>query len=97
MEILCSAGIRFSLDDFGTGHATRTDKIDQSFICDITTDASDEVIVRTIIVMCNAPGMEVIAEVVETEQQRAFLVRNGCYTYQAICLDNLCQLRSFRI
>jgi diguanylate cyclase (GGDEF)-like protein len=105
MEILCSAGIRFSLDDFGTGHSSLTYlkrlpleqvKIDQSFICDITTDASDEVIVRTIIVMCNALGMEVVAEGVETEEQRAFLARNGCYTYQGYLFGKPMPMEEFQ-
>ena len=91
MQALCAVGIRFSLDDFGTGHSSLTYlkrlpleqiKIDKSFVNDIATNVSDEVIVRTIIVMSKSLGMDVIAEGVETEDQREFLARNGCHKYQ---------------
>lgn len=105
MEILCNAGIRFSLDDFGTGHSSLTYlkrlpleqiKIDQSFVNDIATDPSDKVIVRTIIVMSNSLGMEVIAEGVETEDQRDFLAQNGCYTYQGYLFGRPMPIEDFQ-
>ncbi|OZB45825.1 MAG: hypothetical protein B7X42_08730, partial [Thiomonas sp. 14-66-4] len=49
---------------------------------DITTDSNDAAIVRTIIGMAKNLGLNVIAEGVETEQQRDFLDRNGCNAYQ---------------
>lgn len=91
MDVLCGTGISFALDDFGTGYSSlaylkrlpvEQIKIDRSFVRDISHDLSDEVIVRTIIVMSNTLGMKVIAEGVETEDQRDILARNGCYTYQ---------------
>lgn len=91
MDVLWGTGIRFALDDFGTGYSSlaylkrlpvEKIKIDRSFVRDISHDLSDEVIVRTIIVMSNTLGMKVIAEGIETEDQRDILARNGCYTYQ---------------
>ena len=46
--------------------------------------------------MCNALGMEVIAEGVETEEQRAFLARNGCYTYQGYLFGKPMPIEEFQ-
>ncbi len=91
MRALQLLGIRFSLDDFGTGHSSLQYlkrlpldqiKIDQSFVRDITTDANDAVIVKTIISMSEAMGLNVIAEGVETQAQRDFLEAHGCHIFQ---------------
>jgi diguanylate cyclase (GGDEF)-like protein/PAS domain S-box-containing protein len=91
MQTLRAIGIRFSMDDFGTGQSSLTYlkslpleqiKIDQSFVCDITTDPGNATIVQTIIGMAGNLGLDVIAEGVETEQQRTFLERHGCHAYQ---------------
>ncbi|NEX61053.1 bifunctional diguanylate cyclase/phosphodiesterase [Noviherbaspirillum galbum] len=81
------AGIQVSIDDFGTGYSSMAYlkkfdidylKIDQSFVRDIHTNAVNRTIAETIIVMAHKLGMEVIAEGIETEEQRACLVAAGC-------------------
>jgi len=91
MHALREIGVRFSMDDFGTGNSSLSNlrklpidqlKIDQSFVRDISIDPDDTVIVQTIIAMANNLGLDVIAEGVETEEQRRFLENHGCHTFQ---------------
>ena len=57
-------------------------KIDQSFVRDIVVDSNDKAIVRTIIAMAQSMELEVIAEGVETEEQRQLLLNIDCKKYQ---------------
>jgi diguanylate cyclase (GGDEF)-like protein/PAS domain S-box-containing protein len=87
LDELRSMGIHLSIDDFGTGYSSlsalqqfpiSTLKIDRSFVTNAATDPDDATIVRTIIEMGRSLGLQVIAEGVETEEQRYFLLHSGC-------------------
>jgi diguanylate cyclase (GGDEF)-like protein/PAS domain S-box-containing protein len=91
MNELGKIGIQFSLDDFGTGYSflqyikklpLNQLKIDQSFIRDIADDTGDLTVIHTIIAMAKSLNLNVIAEGVESEKQRQFLLNNGCANYQ---------------
>ena len=80
-------GVRISIDDFGTGLASLSYlkrlpidqlKIDISFIRDVLHDPSDTQIVKAIINLGHSLDLEVVAEGVEHQAQRDFLVANGC-------------------
>jgi diguanylate cyclase (GGDEF)-like protein/PAS domain S-box-containing protein len=104
MEALSKIGIRFSLDDFGTGYSSlqylkklpiHQLKIDQSFVRDLITDASDKAIVRTIITMAHSLDIDVIAEGVETQDQRQYLLDNGCTDYQGYLFSKPLPIQEF--
>jgi diguanylate cyclase (GGDEF)-like protein/PAS domain S-box-containing protein len=91
MKLLREIGIRISLDDFGTGYSSLQHlkslpldqiKIDKSFVRDINSDSGNNSIIKTIIVMAHGLNLNVIAEGVETEEQRLFLEHAGCNHYQ---------------
>jgi len=87
LDELYAMGLHLSIDDFGTGYSSLsalqqfpigTLKIDQSFVRDVSDDAGDATIVRTIIDMGRSLGMEVVAEGVESIRHLEFLRKHNC-------------------
>jgi diguanylate cyclase (GGDEF)-like protein/PAS domain S-box-containing protein len=80
-------GIEVAIDDFGTGYSSLAYlsqfdidylKIDKSFTQNLSPDSSDMVLSKAIIVMAHELGMKVVAEGIETEEQRDLLIAAGC-------------------
>lgn len=91
MQVLRNKGVKFSLDDFGTGFSSLAYlkrlplnqlKIDQSFVREARTSSRDTAIVHAIIALGRSLDMDIIAEGVETEEDRKFLAAQGCNDYQ---------------
>ena len=79
------------MDDFGIGYASLSSlqsfpfdkiKIDRSFVFGVESNGQSAAIVRAIIGLGTALGMPVLAEGVETKEQRAFLIKEGCQEMQ---------------
>lgn len=96
MNALKEKGLRLSLDDFGTGYSSLSYlkklpldqlKIDQSFVRDMLFDSDDVTIVRTVVELARGMGLHVIAEGVETQEQRQFLAELGCLSFQGYLLS----------
>jgi diguanylate cyclase (GGDEF)-like protein/PAS domain S-box-containing protein len=80
-------GLKLAIDDFGTGHSSlsrlsqmmvTTLKIDRSFVHDLPDDQNAAVLVSAIIQLAQKLGLQPLAEGIETEEQRAFLLAEGC-------------------
>jgi EAL domain-containing protein (putative c-di-GMP-specific phosphodiesterase class I) len=91
LKELSALGVRAFLDDFGTGHSSLAQlrdlpihgiKIDRSFVAAIKDTREDHPIVSAIVRLGEALGLAVIAEGVETEEQRDFLAESGCSVMQ---------------
>jgi len=105
MNVLQEIGIQFSLDDFGTGYSSLQYlkklpldqlKIDKSFVNDICSDESDSTIVSTIVAMASSLKLDVIAEGVETEEQRQRLLAHGCNNFQGYLFGKPLPIEAFQ-
>lgn len=104
MTALKSHGIGFSLEDFGTGYSSMTYlkrlpldqiKIDRTFVGEILKDPISSAVAQAIISFGKAMGLSVIAEGVETEEQRAFLAKLGCHSFQGFLFSHPLPLGEF--
>jgi diguanylate cyclase (GGDEF)-like protein/PAS domain S-box-containing protein len=91
MQAIKSLGVGFSLDDFGTGYSSLVHlqrlpldqlKIDQSFVQTLLTQPGDAAVARSVIALGHSLGLTVIAEGVETAEQRNLLAELGCDAFQ---------------
>jgi EAL domain-containing protein (putative c-di-GMP-specific phosphodiesterase class I) len=99
LDELYAMGLHLSIDDFGTGYSSLsalqqfpigTLKIDQSFVRDVSEDAGDATIVRTIIDMGRSLGMDVVAEGIESQRHLEFLLRHNCHFGQGKLFGEPC-------
>jgi len=88
-------GVHLSLDDFGTGYSSLSHlhrlpideiKLDRSFVRDLPAGASARALAGTVLSIGDSMGLTVVAEGVETEAQRDFLIERGCSVLQGFLL-----------
>jgi len=91
LNSIANLGIKLAVDDFGTGYSSLAYlkrlpidklKIDQAFIRGLPNDNEDSAITKAIIALAQSLNLSIIAEGVETKEQRDFLIKNGCENMQ---------------
>ena len=97
MSRLKNLGLRMSLDDFGTGYSSLSRlkilpfdqlKIDASFVREVASSLSDAAIVKSILELSRSLSVEVIAEGVESIDQREALIKLGCRKFQGYLIGS---------
>ncbi|HZX33250.1 MAG TPA: EAL domain-containing protein [Rhodocyclaceae bacterium] len=106
LNALAQLGVRLSIDDFGTGYSSLAYlknfpihklKIDRSFVRGLPANGSDAAIVNAVINLGHTLSLDVIAEGVETLDQKAFLDQAGCDQYQGFLFSQAVDAESFEI
>jgi diguanylate cyclase (GGDEF)-like protein/PAS domain S-box-containing protein len=104
MHLLRELGVRFAIDDFGTGYSSLAYlrrlpvdivKIDRSFVRDLTDDRAAHDLVRSIVDLASGMGMDVVAEGIETDEQRDLLRAMGCGYAQGYLFGRPCTRETF--
>lgn len=97
LNALRSRGIRIALDDFGTGYSAlsylrnlpvNAVKLDKSFLIDIPHDAQGRAVIKAVVDISRALGLETIADGVERKEQAAFLRENNCTGLQGFLVSH---------
>ena len=91
LEEISKSGVKLAIDDFGTGYSSLSYlkklpidklKIDREFVKDLPLDENDVGIAKAIIALAESLNLDIIAEGVETKEQKDFLVEHNCYNIQ---------------
>lgn len=103
LHALRSLGVSLAVDDFGTGYSSlsylkqfpiNTLKIDRSFVEGVPNNTADSAIVKAIIMMSDSLQLDTLAEGIETQEQRNFLIDEGCkygqgyYFSRPVCVSD---------
>jgi len=106
LQHISDIGIKLAVDDFGTGYSSLAYlkrlpidklKIDQAFIRNLPDDEDDSAITKAIIALGHSLNLRVIAEGVETKEQRDFIVENGCKSIQGYFYSKPIPAKEFEV